>query len=85
MRYLATDMAKTSAPSTLAFLYGDHAILAKHLSPDNQKLLKIFEDKQKTIHRQTEEIQARHLALLEESKAYQEWKLGSLQGKSEQN
>ena len=85
LSYLATDYAKMAAPSLITFLYEDHPSLANHLSLDNQKLLKIFEEKQEHIRRQSQEVQAQHMALLEESKAYQEWKLMSLQAKSEQN
>lgn len=50
-------MSDGTKPSQLAFLHGEHTSLATHLSHDNQKLLKVFEDKQQLLRAMSEKLQ----------------------------
>ena len=74
---------KGPSPGQVAFLYEEHSQLANHLSFDNQKLLKIFEEKQESLKAMSHRMQQQKLQFLEESQAYQQWKVTNLQSQEE--
>ena len=57
----------------------EHSQLAGHLSQDNQKLLRLFEEKQERLQALSERCERERLVFLDESRAYQQWLLTNLQ------